>query len=575
MPKPINLLYPKQNPPDRLPAWLEIILLLSLSLALLLPRVGGLGSFVTADEPTWGKRAANFYYALRHSNYADTYQTGHPGVITMWAGALGFHLQFPDYERVGQDNLGDTKLFDIFQNHQVNPMKILATARLAIVLVVCLTLLVAWLFARQLFDTLTCAIGFFLIALEPMHVAHSRFLHTNGLSSSSMFLCVLAFLHFLRTRRKPSLVVSGIAAGLGFLTVTPSLMVIPIIAFLGLRELFVAPRAKLFSAEAARMTYIPLIAWGLISLLVVFIVWPAMWVDPVGTVSNVFNHALNAAEGGGGGAELVSAYQVDYDPSDKYIYYYPLTYLWRSTPVTWLGLIILGGILATRSYQLFNSQTRQNLAGLAWFILLFTVLMTLGTKKFDRYLLPCYLALDIMAAAGFTAGFFWVQAKLGGRLKTLLPATLIGLALAVHALLTANNYPYYLTYFNPLLGGIEKASDVLLVGWGEGLNEAAIYLKERPNIRDKEIIAWYPLAFNWYSHSLGFKTGPIEIERTTSPERLQKYLAADYAVIYLNQWQRSMPAELFAILDQLEPEKTIQIKGIDYVRIYHLENSHP
>ena len=571
----ITLLYPKQSQSNHLPRWAEILLFIALSLALFIPRIEGLGSFVTADEPTWGKRSANFYYALQHGNYAGTYQTGHPGVITMWAGALGYHLQFPDYARVGQENLGDTKLFDIFQNRQVNPMKILATARLAIVIVVGLTLLVAWFYARQLFDPLTCALGFFLLALEPLHVAHSRFLHTNGLSSSFMFLCVLAFLHYLRTRRKLSLGISGIAAGLGFLTVTPSLMIIPIIGFLGVSQLFGSQRILPFSAEAVRKVYAPLIAWGLVSLLVVFIVWPAMWVDPVGTLTNVFNHALNAAEGGGGGAELVRAYQVDYDPGDKYIYYYPLTYLWRSTPITWLGLLLLAIFLATRNYQFFKGTTRQNLAGLAWFALLFTLLMTLGTKKFDRYLLPCYLALDLLAAAGFTAGFHWLQLRLHNRWNALLPTAVIGLALGIQAFFTASNYPYYLTYFNPLLGGIQKATDVLLVGWGEGLNEAAIAMRDIPDLRDKAIIAWYPLAFNWYSHSLGFKTEPIEIERTTTQERLQAYLEADYAVIYLNQWQRSMPAELFAILDPLEPELTIQLKGLDYVRIYNLEKSLP
>lgn len=571
-----TLPHPKPTQTNSLPIWAELIFFLVICLVMILPRIQNLGSFVTADEPTWGKRSANFYYALRDGNYADTYQSGHPGVITMWAGALGYHLQFPDYARVGQANLGDTKLFDIFQNRQVNPMKILATARLAIVLIVCLTLLIAWFYARQLFDPLIAAIGFILIALEPMHVAHSRFLHTNGLSSSFMFLSVLAFLHFLQTRKILSLVVSGTAAGLGYLTVTPSFMIIPIIGLLGIRELF---REKHDSSQiwpVVRKVFVPLLAWGLISLLVVFILWPAMWVDPIGTLSNVFNHALNAAEGGGGGAVLVSAYQVDYDPSDKYIYYYPLTYLWRSTPVTWLGLFFLIAIIATRNLYHIDENIRRNLSGLAWFILLFTVLMTLGTKKFDRYYLPCYLGFDILAAAGFASVIRWLTRKFRSEhTKTILSAALVILLLAGQGFLTASNSPYYLTYFNPLLGGIQKARNTLLVGWGEGMNEAAVYMKDIPGIREKQIVAWYPLAFNWYSHSLGFKTEPIEIERSTSTERLQTYLEADYAVIYLNQWQRNMPAELFAVLERLQPEKTIQIKGVDYVRIYNLQTQSP
>ena len=557
-----------------LPVWLEVALFFVITAAILVPRIDRLGSFVTADEPTWGKRSANFYFALRNGDYADTYQTGHPGVITMWAGALGYHLQFPDYERVGQENLGDTRLFDIFTNRQVNPMKILATARLAIVLMISISLLVAWYYARRLFDPWVALVGILLIAFEPMHVAHSRFLHTNGLSSSFLLVSVLAFLHFLRSRRWSSLLVSAAAAGLGFLTVTPSYMIIPIIGFLGIQELFRPDQRPIFSQANLRRVIIPLLTWGLFSLLVVFIFWPAMWVDPVGTLSNVFEHAFNAAEGGGGGAELVGAYQIDYDPADKYVYYYPLTYLWRSTPITWIGLITLGLLLATRKFNIIPSLVSRNLAGLAWFILLFTILMTLGTKKFDRYYLPCYLAFDFLAAAGLVAGSRWLGDKFSSRLRTIIPGAALLLLLASQALLTASHHPYYLTYFNPLLGGIHKATDVLLVGWGEGLNEAAIYLKSIPDIREKKIVSWYPLAFNWYSHSLGFKSEPIEILRTATPDVIQYYLEADYALVYLNQWQRNMPAELFAALEQIKPEHIIQIKGVDYVRIYNLESFH-
>ena len=563
----------KLNQPVSLPAWVEVVLLIIISAAVLLPRLDSLGSFVTADEPTWGKRSANFYYALRNENYAHTYQTGHPGVITMWAGALGYHLQFPDYERVGQENLGDTKLFDIFKNRSVNPMKILATARVAIVLVVTVSLLVAWYYARRLFDPWIALVGILLIAFEPMHVAHSRFLHTNGLSSSFLLVSVLAFLDFLRRRHWSSLLVSATAAGLGFLTVTPSFMIIPIIGFLGIQELFGVKLRDIFRQSTLRKVFIPLLAWGLLSLLVVFIVWPAMWVDPLGTLGSVFEHAFNAAEGGGGGAELVSAYQVDYDPSDKYVYYYPLTYLWRSTPITWIGLLMLGFILATRNYEFLTSPTRRNLGGLAWFIVLFTILMTLGTKKFDRYYLPCYLAFDFLAAAGLVAGVRWLGEKFTSRLRTILPIAAVVCLLAIQALLTASHHPYYLTYFNPLLGGIQKATHVLLVGWGEGLNEAAIYMKSIPDIRTKRIVSWYPLAFNWYSHSLGFDCEPIDDARQAPPEVIQSYLEADYVLVYLNQWQRNMPAELFAALEQIEPEHIVQIKGVDYVKIYKMESA--
>ena len=92
----------------------EVALLTLALLALGLPRLLALGRFVTADEPAWGKNSASFYYALSTGDYAATYQLAHPGVTTMWAGAAAYHLQFPQYQRVGQVQLGGTRLFQIF-----------------------------------------------------------------------------------------------------------------------------------------------------------------------------------------------------------------------------------------------------------------------------------------------------------------------------------------------------------------------------------------------------------------------------------------------------------------------------
>ena len=83
--------------------------------------------------------------------------------------------------------------------------------------------------------------------------------------------------------------------------------------------------------------------------------------------------------------------------------------------------------------------------------------------------------------------------------------------------LTVSSYPYYLTYYNPLLGGIRKAQEVMTVGWGEGLNEAARYLKDQPDISKKIIYSWYPLVFNWYSANLGFQAQVDRYRRPAQP----------------------------------------------------------
>ena len=51
--------------------------------------------------------------------------------------------------------------------------------------------------------------------------------------------------------------------------------------------------------------------------------------------------------------------------------------------------------------------------------------------------------------------------------------------------------PYFLSYYNPALGGGRTATQVLLVGWGEGLDRAAAYLNTKPNAQDLLVSSWH------------------------------------------------------------------------------------
>ena len=51
----------------------------------------------------------------------------------------------------------------------------------------------------------------------------------------------------------------------------------------------------------------------------------------------------------------------------------------------------------------------------------------------------------------------------------------------LHGLFAFVHYPYYFTYYNPLVGGSRTAPDVMTVGWGEGLDAAARWLNQQPN----------------------------------------------------------------------------------------------
>jgi hypothetical protein len=104
------------------------------------------------------------------------------------------------------------------------------------------------------------------------------------------------------------------------------------------------------------------------------------------------------------------------------------------------------------------------------------------------------------------------------------------------------------------------------IGWGEGLDQAAAYLNEHAAPSDR-VAAWYSTAFN-LMYPAGAEDIPIALN--LSDAQLQSLLSADYLVIYVHEWQRTTPQNLLDALADLTPEKSITIDGIEYVKIYHL-----
>jgi hypothetical protein len=125
--------------------------------------------------------------------------------------------------------------------------------------------------------------------------------------------------------------------------------------------------------------------------------------------------------------------------------------------------------------------------------------------------------------------------------------------------------PYYLSYFNPLMGGARRAPDVLQIGWGEGLDEAARYLNAMPGAEGLTVAAWYERVFSEFFVG---KTINIEDMPRISQGEIQQILAADYIVIYYHQFQRDMPENLLEILEREQPLRVLEFNCLDYVLIF-------
>jgi 4-amino-4-deoxy-L-arabinose transferase-like glycosyltransferase len=528
-------------------SWLVALGLFLLALA---PRLPGLDVFLTADEPkAWFGRSIQFLDALARADWGATYDSPAPGVTTMWAGALGLLLEY-----LRQGNFGEN-IVDFLQRVPFDPLDpaILPLIRLPIALIAALAVPLTYLWGRSFLGERAAILTACLLALDPFLLALSRVLGHDALVAIFMWLSLVALLRAWHATGFAwlFLVLSGILAGLAFLTKYPSL-------FLGMFALVLMfvrhlsdkrpPRQKI------RNWLVDALIWWAAAAITFVMLWPAMWTDAPGRLTAIFNDALRAS----GNPHPKGSFFLGEPVPDPGFGYYALVTLFRTTPFIWLGWTLLALVPLMRLLRRQRGESVQDVLPLALYSLTYGLLVTLGGKKQDRYILPAFPALTALAALGY----IWTVDR--WRNATLRRGVLICVFVA-QAVLVLPHFPYYLTYYNPLMGGGNAAVRNIMVGWGEGLDQAARWLNTLPNAADLRVVAWYSTTFEPYFRGKTlYKVEEEKISRTPKPG-----LAADYVVLYVNQVQRQLPsAGALQFFRAVTPVYTVTLHGIDYAWVH-------
>ncbi|MEA3334814.1 MAG: glycosyltransferase family 39 protein [Chloroflexota bacterium] len=539
-----------------------------------IPRAAALDVFATPDEHLWLARSANFYQAIADGQYENTFQREHPGVTVMWAGTLGFLQGLPEYaERAtGQldwRNSQNNELSEWLEdNSRVRPLELLAAGRWWIVLAISLLIATSFFPLRQLFGPLIAALAVLYFAWDPFYVALSRLLHLDGLLTALAILTLLTFLDWLYVRpRWVILVISGALLGLTGLTKTPALFVAVAAGLL-----FLAEWLRRRRSDEPMPLSMPLgfLAWGAIALITFVSLWPAMWVDPLGVMERIIDQMTRYVEG----HKNFFMGQLTLNPG---LLFYPVAWLFRTTPATVIGLVAAGVLMWQRRWPMDLSLRRRGAKALLVYALVFIAMMSIGDKMFDRYILPVFPALDTIAILGWLGLAAWLLFRLTGRRQGtevdlaahrngLVAAIALAGLILLHGIFTLVHFPYYFTYYNPLLGGSRTAPDVMMVGWGEGLNEAAEWINQQAGSEQTRVISGYgDTSMSYFLH------GPRLIRPYGLPDF---WFSADYAVHYVNQWQRQLPSEqVAAFLSTLEPVHVVRSHGLELARVYDMRKA--
>ncbi|MCC7368938.1 MAG: hypothetical protein IT306_10975 [Chloroflexi bacterium] len=495
----------------------------------LLARLNGLNLAYTSDEGYWLQRTVRFGDAVLTGAWANTYRSGHPGVTVMWTGVVGMG---PGAVRfyAGPQSISAPAL-----ESAPGAERLMSAGRVAIALLAATLFGVVTALAGRLLGT-PGLIGGLLLAADPYTVGMTRLLHVDALLTPFLLVAVLsALIYWLQDRRWPFLLLSSVTGGLALLTKAPAVSLLPFVGILWL----VVVRPWRISPLRHWRAWLPPILWGLGLLAVYAALWPAVWVQPVEVLTAVARFAVTL----GGAPHLWPTYFLGQPTTgDPGLLFYPVAILLRLGPVASVGLLLLGALGVMRKLPRGRA-----VLWLLTFVVVFLDVMAIGSKKFDRYMLPAIGVLTVLGGVGVCA--------LAAQLAPRLGVAVVVVAVLGQGLWLASAYPYPLAAYNPLLGGTATARQTLMVGWGEGLEQTAAYLNALPNARRVSVSTQY-------HHVLRLAFGGRTV-------RVPAAQPVDYYVVYVNMVQRNtVPIPVRQAMASSEPVFTATVNGVPFAWVY-------
>lgn len=513
-----------------------------LSLLALLPRVLHLGIFVTDDEVNfWLQRSETFLHALLTGDPAATAISTHPGVMTMWLGSIGILL------RRGLVAAGFTESVDF-------PL-LLGLMQLPVALAHTAAILIGYALLRRLVGEPIALLGAVFWAADPFIIAYSRLLHVDALMMSGATLSVLLLACWLHSPRPHWLIAAAAAAAVAVLSKSPGVILVP---FAGLVVLATRWQQRGTGGNWFGLAARDGLIWGATYGTVLLLLYPALWAAPM-QVLDLFKAGVTAE--GAQPHQTGNYYMGRIDPVPGW-HFYLVAIAMRLTPWTLIGLLLLP--LVWRQARL--QPTHRTLLLLGLFALLFTLAMSGFPKKFNRYIVPVFPALDILAAAGIIGALGWLgaskaRARTSGQAVRRFERGILAALMGIAALNAAYWHPYPIVAYNQMLGGARAGVWMFSSGWGEGYDQIAAWLNQQADITGVVTASVKANGLNPYlQHGAQAITPPTP----ALPDN------TGYVVVYAYQTQGTVFPPFDQFYPRATPLHTVTLHGVTYARIYQV-----
>lgn len=486
-------------------------------------RLPSLGvDFINNDAFLWKERSYAFGQALLSFDFASTAATYHPGVTLLWSQffAIKFYSLLDAVFYKG--TLSPDAEFIV--NHTIQKS----------VLVFFTSILTVIIFKqlKRIFKERASILIVMFVLLEPFYLGLSRAIHTDVLISQLMFISALYFYIEFSSSKEISktgkdAMLSGVFMGLAALTKSSALFLIPFYLF----GYFILRKFD-FSKIKNLLTVF------LFFIISFFVFWPAMWVNPIGSLNlYLFKGIEGVALEEGHGHIWFGVETLDPGPL-----FYPIAFVARFS--MFIVLMFLFGLYRYVKGSIKREKLDINLLYWLSFIVFYFAMLVLVSKKLDRYMLPILFPLSIFSA-------YWVKEYFTKKVL----AILFGIFVFFRIVLLYGLHPNYLAYYSQLVGGMEEGRELIEPKWLIGYDKVAEFFnkKEKPeNIK---------VAIADFDYLRPF--AKFEVLNIRSEEERAK---ADYFVLPVYRQARNDFYKANYTLEKLND--VITVSGVEYYEIY-------
>ncbi len=566
----------------------DIAIYLVLIVLFLAPRLAGIGDFVTLDEPSWLSQGANYYYALGQREFENTVYEYQPAVTTMTIISAAMLLYFPEYRGFGQGYLDYEKgrLDPFMVSHDKDPLTLLIYSRVIQVFVLLVLFLILYFLLQKFFPKPVAIFALVFAMYDPFYLSQHRLMDHEGMVSLFGMISLVALAIYLFKENKfPYLILSGVAAGFMSLSKSSS---IATLAAMGALLLWKMIQERGHGWGRGLLSALKTFGlWFAFLALTYFAFWPGMWVAPGKMLYEVYGNAFSYAFQG---ARLKITEELDvsqFTLNTRFtdVWEVAKIFLYRTTPVTWLGMILGFALPFTRDPE--RSQ-RNRLFFTLWLLNGIAFILLIGVaqgRNSPHYILSSYLSFNLLAGLGWFHFAEWLksraQSAAGNGGKSVYGNLWQYGLLAVVALYQAGsalaNYPYYFTYRNPILYAAGWYNEFPHFPYCEGLETAAHFLAELPDAENATVFSYYSRGcVSYYYPGPAISYRPYYSDGEHTEDLLNNLNASEYLIVYYaNQGQLAHHLNFVNAMAKAKPFHVVWLNGYEYVRIYKVDDLGP